>query len=96
MVVSRISPFPTMFSNLTKTEVIILATFNMLSANALDLDKSKSLLFGKELQVHSTKQCLIIQIHDLPPLPPTCKLTAGEIINILTNNIVYHGYLPSI
>ena len=30
-----ISPFPTMFSTLSKTEIIIFVTFNLLSANAL-------------------------------------------------------------
>ena len=43
------SPFPTMFSTLLKTDIIILGTFYLSSANALNLVKSKKLLFGKEL-----------------------------------------------
>ena len=41
--------FPTVFSTRSKTEIIILATFNLLSANALNLDKSKFLSSGEEL-----------------------------------------------
>ena len=40
-------PFPTMLSALPKTEIKILATFN-LSANALNLVMSKTLSFGKK------------------------------------------------
>ena len=39
------SPFPTMFSFLSKTELISIE-FVLLSANAFNLDKSKILLFG--------------------------------------------------
>ena len=38
-----------MFSTLSKTEIIILATFYLSSVNALNLVKSKKLSFGKEL-----------------------------------------------
>ena len=38
-----------MFPTLSKSEIIILATFNLSSANAFNLDQSRSLLFGKEL-----------------------------------------------
>ena len=38
-----------MFSTLSKTEIIIVATFNMSSANALNLAQSKTLSFGKDL-----------------------------------------------
>ena len=38
--------FPTLFSTLSKTEIVILATFNLLSANALNLVVSKILFFG--------------------------------------------------
>ena len=40
------SPFPTMFSTLSKILLGILATFKLSSANALNLDTSKILLFG--------------------------------------------------
>ena len=45
-----------MFAKLLKREIIILATLNLLSANAFNLVKPK-ILFGKELTVHkgSTK-----------------------------------------
>ena len=42
-------PFPTMFSTLSGTEIIISAAFNLPSANALNLVQSKKLSFGKEL-----------------------------------------------
>ena len=42
--------FPTMFSSLSKTKVIILATFNFSSANGFSLDQSRILSFGKELK----------------------------------------------
>ena len=38
-----------MFSTLSKTEIIILAAFYLSSAKALDLDQSRILSFGKEL-----------------------------------------------
>ena len=41
------SPFTQVFSTLSKGEIIILATFNLSSANAFSLVSSKSLLFGK-------------------------------------------------
>ena len=50
-----IFPFPTMFSTLSK-EIIILATFNLSSAHALNLVKSKKLLFGKKLR-HYQREC---------------------------------------
>ena len=43
------SPFPTMFSALSKTKIIIYVTFILSSANAFNLDKVKFLLFGKGL-----------------------------------------------
>ena len=42
--------FPTMFSTLSKTDIIILATFYLSSANPLNLIQSKNLSFGKELK----------------------------------------------
>ena len=43
------SPFPTVFSALSKRKIIILATFNLSPANAFNLVMSKNLWFGKEL-----------------------------------------------
>ena len=43
-----LSPFCTMFSPLSKREIVILATFNLLSASAFDLAISNFLLFGKD------------------------------------------------
>ena len=40
-----------MFSTQSKTEIIILATVNLSSANALNLDQSRILWFGKELNL---------------------------------------------
>ena len=39
--------FPQCFLDLSKTEIVILAKFNLLSANAFNLVTSKILLFGK-------------------------------------------------
>ena len=39
-----------MFSTLSKTGIIILATLNLSSANVWNLDQSKILLFGKEFK----------------------------------------------
>ena len=41
------SPFPKMFSIILKTEIIILASFTFLSANALNLDQAKMLSFDR-------------------------------------------------
>ena len=41
--------FP-VFSTLSRREIIILTTFNLLSANAFNVVMSKILLFGKELK----------------------------------------------
>ena len=49
LLVQAISPFPTMFSTLSKTEIISFITFNLLSANAFNLDWSKILSCGNGL-----------------------------------------------
>ena len=41
--------FPTMFSTLSKTQRVILATILLSSANAFNFITSKNLSFGKEL-----------------------------------------------
>ena len=43
-----------MFCSLSKTEILILATVNLSSANALNLVHSKKLSFGKGLVVYKT------------------------------------------
>ena len=48
------SPFQTMFSTLLTTEIIILARFNLSSANALNL--LKNVLFCKELNTCNLKR----------------------------------------
>ena len=50
LLVQAISPFPTMFSTLSKTEIIIFVTFNLSSANAFNLVCSKILLCGNGLK----------------------------------------------
>ena len=44
------SPFPTVFSTLSKGEIRITATFNLPSTTALNLVLSKNLLFGRKLK----------------------------------------------
>ena len=51
------SPFPTMFSTLSRREIIILATFDLSSAHALNLVNSKILSFGKDLTLSKTSPC---------------------------------------
>ena len=46
---SIFSPFPTMFSTHPKTNSNFSIKFNLLSANAFDLDQSKILSFGQDL-----------------------------------------------
>ena len=46
------SPFPTMFSTLSKTKIVILANFIFSSPNTFNLDQSRILSFGKELNCH--------------------------------------------
>ena len=50
LVTSTFSPFPKMFSTLPKTNFNFSVTFILSSANALKLDQSKILLFGKGLK----------------------------------------------
>ena len=50
MLVTSIFPLTTVFSTLSRREIIILQTFDLSSANALNLVKSKNLPFGKELK----------------------------------------------
>ena len=58
MLVTAFSPFPTVFSNLSKREIIILTTSNLPSANAFNLDQAIILSFVyKELSnLYSSKR----------------------------------------
>ena len=47
--VPAFSPFPTVFSTLSKREIIIRGTYDLSSANTFNLVLSKNLSFGKEL-----------------------------------------------
>ena len=44
------TPFQTMFSTLSKTKIIIKATFDLSSANSLNLVWSKKKLYGKRVR----------------------------------------------
>ena len=55
------SPFPKMFSTLLNANFNFLAKFNLLSANAFNLDHSKDLAFGKELNT-SLSHCLKLKM----------------------------------
>ena len=59
MLVSSIFSFshPTMFSKLSKAEIIIYVTFILLSANALNLDKFKLLS-----SVNGLKECTMMSV----------------------------------
>ena len=50
MLVTAFSPFPTMFSILSKIKIIVLADFILLSANTFNLDQSRILSSCKELK----------------------------------------------
>ena len=54
------SPFPIKFSTLPKTNIIILATLILSSANASSLEKPNVFLFGKE------SLCMYVQNPCLP------------------------------
>ena len=45
------SPFPTAFSTPSKREIVHLATFNLLSANAFNLVTSEFFLYGRGLRL---------------------------------------------
>ena len=54
MLVNSISPFPTKFTTLSKSEVVVLATSNLLFANAFNVVKAKILSFGTDLILYHT------------------------------------------
>ena len=56
--------FPQCFLLLSQGEIFILATFNLSSANAFDLNRSKIFWFGKELIQGLTKfGCIGVKQH---------------------------------
>ena len=54
MLMTSISPFPTMFSTLLKTSFDFLFEFTLPSANGFNMDQSKILSFGKDLTHYHT------------------------------------------
>ena len=60
------SPFPIMFPALSMTELIILATFDLSSANTFNLDQTKILSFGQEL--------ILSLIHHFETIPNSKEL----------------------
>ena len=54
ILVASIFSFLGMFSTLSKTEIVFLATLNLLSANAVCFVNAKILSFGKELYMYFT------------------------------------------
>ena len=54
LLVQAISPYPTMFSTLSKTEITIFVTFNLFSTNAFNLVWSKILSCWKGLTHYQT------------------------------------------
>ena len=61
MVISIFS-FPTIFSTLSETEIIILATFTLSSANPLIFVHRKNLSFGKKGRKHSKTEKTLVSI----------------------------------
>ena len=55
------SPFLTVFSTLSNTEILILAAFNLSSANALNLLQSRKLSFDKGLTHYQTTNFRLFQ-----------------------------------
>ena len=55
------SPFPTVFSTLEQSKIIILTMFNLSSANAFTMVTSKSLSFGKGLSHYQTTDFRLFQ-----------------------------------
>ena len=51
LLVQTISPFPTMFSTLSKTEIIVFVTFNLSFANTFNVVRSKILSSGNGLML---------------------------------------------
>ena len=55
------SPFPTMFSTLSKTNINFSVTFILSSAKAFNLDQSEILSFGKEFNLYHTNGNNIVE-----------------------------------
>ena len=71
-----ISPSATMFSILSKREIILLEIFKLSSANAFSLGQSKILLFGKELRPAQPDPCrtFLIFLRVKKPIYPYIQL----------------------
>ena len=53
-----------MFSTQSKTEIMIVATFKLSSANALTMAQSKKMSYGKELTLYQTITCFNGAVED--------------------------------
>ena len=81
------SPFPTMFSTLSKTKIIMSSNSILLSANAFNLDQSKNLMFGKELNIDEALQYLSQPVHRIYRIILTVQLPLPV--------VEYHPKTPS-
>ena len=73
--------FTTMFSSQSKTQIIILAKFYLLSANAMNLVKSKKLSFGKSLntcQIIGTVHIIIDTVPGSPAKNPVLSVIISQ------------------
>ena len=74
--------FPAIFSTLSKTQIIILATYNLSSANALNLVLSKKLSFGKELSNIKFVICKCFQFGKVQNFVVCLKVNYGSVKSI--------------
>ena len=80
-----------MFSTLSKREIVILAPFEMSSANAFNLVRSKNLLFGKEL-INSSQLLIKMtlagnQLSSFPTMISTVSKTEHSIMSTKALNL---------
>ena len=74
-----------MFSALSQTKIIILATLNLSSANTYNVDQHKILLFGKELTLIRTskrfKTTKFMVFKNMKWVLPSIENNAGKVEN---------------
>ena len=63
MLVPAFSPFPTVFSTVSRTEIMILTSI-LSSANAFNMDQAEILSFGKELIKIRKEHCVQMPLLD--------------------------------
>ena len=84
------SPFPAMFSTPSKREIVILAMYNLSSANGFKLVKFKILLFGNRLSKH--RDCFRKVVSYFEPSFRSCFAVFLQIISNLTvSNVKGNG-----